>query len=82
MSFNNMNTDIICIFPGPEWQLIAERPARKMSSIVLPGDTATAIAKDCSDFVTAEDWYADRGIPYRRGYLLHGMYCILGILAV
>jgi chaperone BCS1 len=49
---------------------------------VLPGDTATAIAKDCSDFVTAEDWYADRGIPYRRGYLLHGMYCNLGILAV
>lgn len=27
---------------------------------------------DCSRFLGAEPWYAARGIPYRRGYLLHG----------
>ncbi|KAG8913711.1 hypothetical protein FRC00_001765 [Tulasnella sp. 408] len=27
---------------------------------------------DAKDFLTSEDWYAARGIPFRRGYLLHG----------
>ena len=24
------------------------------------------------DFLSSQNWYRDRGIPYRRGYLLHG----------
>lgn len=66
-------TSLLFAMVGVEWNLIAERPARKLSSIVLPGDCAAQISKDCSEFLTAEDWYADRGIPYRRGYLLHGV---------
>jgi len=31
------------------------------------------IVADCKDFLISEDWYAERGIPYRRGYLLHGV---------
>jgi len=27
---------------------------------------------DCTRFLNSERWYAERGIPYRRGYLLHG----------
>jgi len=28
---------------------------------------------DCKDFLCSEDWYAERGIPFRRGYLLYGV---------
>jgi len=27
---------------------------------------------DCRRFLQSEAWYGERGIPYRRGYLLHG----------
>jgi len=30
------------------------------------------IKKDIDKFLTLEDWYVARGIPYRRGYLLYG----------
>ena len=28
---------------------------------------------DLHEFVNSAQWYIDRGIPYRRGYLLHGV---------
>jgi len=31
------------------------------------------ILLDCKDFLASEEWYAERGIPFRRGYLLHGV---------
>lgn len=31
-----------------------------------------AQVRDATEFFGAEDWYRRRGIPYRRGYLLHG----------
>ncbi|KAG8913712.1 hypothetical protein FRC00_001766 [Tulasnella sp. 408] len=30
------------------------------------------ILEDARDFLRSSSWYADRGIPFRRGYLLHG----------
>ena len=33
---------------------------------------AEAIADDFTRFLGSRAWYMDRGIPYRRGYLLHG----------
>ena len=30
------------------------------------------IVGDVQEFVRSVSWYRDRGIPYRRGYLLHG----------
>merc|ERR1712029_1121609 len=30
------------------------------------------IVDDVKDFIDSVNWYRDRGIPYRRGYLLHG----------
>jgi hypothetical protein len=54
------------------WRVVAHRPARKLESIILPGDQAQTLATDCKEFIQSEQWYTDRGIPYRRGYLLHG----------
>ncbi|EJU04509.1 P-loop containing nucleoside triphosphate hydrolase protein [Dacryopinax primogenitus] len=51
------------------------RHKRPMSSIVLEEETKGMLLNDCKDFLRpeSEKWYADRGIPYRRGYLLWGV---------
>jgi chaperone BCS1 len=56
----------------PEWVDAGRRPARPVSSVVLKGDAARSIVDDARAFLRLERWYAERGIPYRRGYLLHG----------
>lgn len=61
-------------------------PGRSIDSVILAPrriytssgdskevDQARALLEDAREFLGAERWYADRGIPYRRGYLLHGM---------
>ena len=57
----------------PVWMKVAERPARKLESIVLPEHEASSILQDCQNFLKDDEWYNDRGIPHRRGYLLHGL---------
>ncbi|KAG8766260.1 hypothetical protein FRC12_006993 [Ceratobasidium sp. 428] len=44
-----------------------------MSSIVLEPGVKDMLLADAKDFLRSEDWYAERGIPFRRGYLLHGV---------
>jgi chaperone BCS1 len=43
-------------------------------SVLLANDTAAMIKNDVLDFLSPKttQWYVDKGIPYRRGYLLHG----------
>ena len=54
------------------WSRNDTRQMRALSTVILPGTIAQDIAADIRDFLSAEDWYAERGIPYRRGYLFHG----------
>ncbi|KAI0758586.1 P-loop containing nucleoside triphosphate hydrolase protein [Irpex lacteus] len=55
------------------WRWSGARQKRPMSSIVLEPGVKDMILADCKDFLQSEDWYAERGIPFRRGYLLHGV---------
>lgn len=45
---------------------------RPFDSVVLEEGLADKILDDVTEFLAARTWYLDRGIPYRRGYLLHG----------
>ena len=45
---------------------------RPFDSVVLEEGLSNKILKDVQEFQEARTWYLDRGIPYRRGYLLHG----------
>lgn len=54
------------------WHQIEERPARPLSSLIYDGDLLTKLKDNLQGFYQDRDWYADMGIPYRRGYLLHG----------
>eukprot|EP00929_Paragymnodinium_shiwhaense_P005464 TRINITY_DN10747_c0_g1_i1.p1 TRINITY_DN10747_c0_g1~~TRINITY_DN10747_c0_g1_i1.p1 ORF type:complete len:689 (-),score=177.97 TRINITY_DN10747_c0_g1_i1:334-2400(-) len=56
-----------------------KQPGRSISSVVLPRlpgsdlDMAEALLEDAREFLASERWYTERGIPYRRGYMLHGI---------
>ncbi|GJJ11527.1 hypothetical protein Clacol_005760 [Clathrus columnatus] len=63
-------------YPGNShgsWRWNGARQKRPMSSIVLEPGIKEMILNDCKDFLQSEEWYAERGIPFRRGYLLHGV---------
>jgi mitochondrial chaperone BCS1 len=55
------------------WRWTDSRHKRPMSSIVLNPGVKEMLLNDTKDFLRSEKWYADRGIPFRRGYLLHGV---------
>lgn len=58
---------------GAEWRPFGQpRRRRMLSSVVLDKGIGERILADCKDFINNSQWYADRGIPYRRGYLLYG----------
>lgn len=50
------------------------QPKRKrpIESVVLERGVKERIVEDVRAFLGARNWYLDRGIPYRRGYLLYG----------
>ncbi len=50
----------------------APRRRRPLSSVILAKGIAESILSDVRNFLASSQWYTDRGIPYRRGYLLHG----------
>ncbi|KAF5334175.1 hypothetical protein D9758_014820 [Tetrapyrgos nigripes] len=55
------------------WRWTDSRHKRPMNSIVLNPGVKEMLLNDTKDFLGSEKWYADRGIPFRRGYLLHGV---------
>ncbi|KAI6185205.1 BCS1-like protein [Aphelenchoides fujianensis] len=58
---------------GPEWRRMGNpRKKRPLESVVLAAGVADSIRTDVQEFIKCEKWYNERGIPYRRGYLLHG----------
>lgn len=58
---------------GSEWRQFGHpRRRRPIESVILDKGISARIATDCRDFIGNPSWYTDRGIPYRRGYLLYG----------
>lgn len=58
---------------GPEWRKFGQPKAkRSLPSVILDDGISNKIVEDVKDFMKNGKWYSDRGIPYRRGYLLYG----------
>ncbi|KAI1791779.1 P-loop containing nucleoside triphosphate hydrolase protein [Ganoderma leucocontextum] len=55
-----------------EWTRVAAQQKRPMSSVILDPGVLDLVLEDAKDFLNSRKWYADRGIPFRRGYLLYG----------
>lgn len=58
----------------PTWQRCMARTARPFSTVILNEKTKQDLIEDVTDYLnpSTRRWYSNRGIPYRRGYLLYG----------
>ncbi|WP_394649999.1 BCS1 and AAA domain-containing protein [uncultured Deinococcus sp.] len=54
------------------WNLAERRAARPLDTLIYGGTLLDDLHTDLSGFFADREWYAGMGIPYRRGYLLHG----------
>jgi len=54
------------------WEKALSKKPRPLESVILDEDLAEGLVEDAREFLGASEWYASVGIPYRRGYLLHG----------
>lgn len=56
------------------WMKVATRPSRPMHTVVLDHEQKNRVLSDINEYLhpATPRWYANRGIPYRRGYLFHG----------
>ncbi|KZS88791.1 P-loop containing nucleoside triphosphate hydrolase protein [Sistotremastrum niveocremeum HHB9708] len=54
------------------WSHVVTKYRRPLDSLIIEESTKTMLLDDVKEFLGSESWYTDRGIPYRRGYLLHG----------
>ncbi|CAE7214889.1 hypothetical protein PTNB73_07838 [Pyrenophora teres f. teres] len=58
---------------GTMWQPFGDaKRKRPLDSVVLERGVKERIVEDMEAFIASRKWYLDRGIPYRRGYLLYG----------
>ena len=58
---------------GTEWRPFGQaRAKRPIESVVLKEGQAERLVNDVAEWSKSKKWYAERGVPYRRGYLLHG----------
>jgi mitochondrial chaperone BCS1 len=54
------------------WRCLERRKPRALGSLVYADGTLERLVNDARRFFADEDWYASAGVPWRRGYLLHG----------
>ncbi|KAI1853569.1 hypothetical protein JX265_004100 [Neoarthrinium moseri] len=82
--YNNHHARTIVKRPSPQnlrryggrhcWQQVADRPIRDMKTVVLDNQQKMQVLADINEYLhpATPRWYANRGIPLRRGYLFHG----------
>ncbi|KAL0934231.1 mitochondrial chaperone BCS1 [Colletotrichum truncatum] len=58
----------------PSWQRCMARTSRPFSTVILNEKTKKELVEDVADYLSpaTRKWYSNRGIPWRRGYLLTG----------
>ncbi|QKX63174.1 uncharacterized protein TRUGW13939_10343 [Talaromyces rugulosus] len=59
---------------GGEWRKTKSREIRPLSTILMDEEEKQMLVNDVDNFLDprTRGWYARRGIPYRRGFLLYG----------
>jgi len=62
----------VYVADGDDWKRLARVRPRPLESLIFPEGLAERIVEDARTFLRSEEWYVQRGIPWRRGYLLHG----------
>ena len=54
------------------WNRISDMIPKQIKNIILDEEIKTNLIKDIENFTNNRDWYIERSIPYKRGYLFYG----------
>ena len=54
------------------WSDMGPFVERPVATLVADDDRIARLVDDLRRFLASRDWYVARGVPWRRGYLLHG----------
>eukprot|EP01130_Rhizamoeba_saxonica_P008991 TRINITY_DN3648_c0_g1_i1.p1 TRINITY_DN3648_c0_g1~~TRINITY_DN3648_c0_g1_i1.p1 ORF type:complete len:559 (-),score=100.97 TRINITY_DN3648_c0_g1_i1:41-1717(-) len=54
------------------WEEVVRKPPRDPNSVILQEGIKEDIFDDLDNFKNSSEFYKERGIPYKRGYLFHG----------
>jgi chaperone BCS1 len=57
---------------GGSWIKASAYSPRPLNSVILPSGVKNQLIVDIDRFKSSEKWYEQMGVPYHRGYLLHG----------
>ncbi len=60
------------VLKGDYWDNLGDIPGRSIETVLVDDDRIEKVVQDMRWFYAARDWYAERGVPWRRGYLFHG----------
>jgi len=60
------------VLRGDYWECHGDIPRRGLDTVLCDDDRITDLLTDLRWFYGASDWYSQRGVPWRRGYLLYG----------
>jgi len=55
-----------------EWGRLARVRRRPLESVIFPEGVVDGLLTDAAHFLAGATWHIERGIPWRRGYLLYG----------
>lgn len=58
---------------GSDWKLTSSRPNRPWESIIPPEGIKEDLLDDVKEFVSEKLFYREKGVPFRRGWLLYGV---------
>ena len=62
----------VVMWGNGEYRVVDKKLPRSIDSIVMRPELREAMVRDIRWFLENRQWYLDRGIPYRRGYMLEG----------
>ena len=57
---------------GDMWEECQQKKPRTLESVILDSNIAETVVNDIKKFMDSSEWYINKGVPYRRGYLLYG----------
>ncbi len=54
------------------WDSVGDVSGRSINTVLVDDDRIEVVLEDMRQFYSAREWYVERGVPWRRGYLFFG----------
>jgi hypothetical protein len=66
------NSILVSTQSGTNWGYCERQLPRPLDTVILDADIKQTLQHDIGEFLASEQWYAERGISWRRGYIFYG----------